>query len=251
MLVLNNSQSCNLEQCFGDLIAMEGTNANGAMPNRQHTSATPSPRATYTPTFQNKGQIWKTMVSQLELPQFPQEEGGQVQCFGDLIPMEGTHAKWCHAKSAAYVRDAKPEGDVHSNLPKQRSPLENNGFLSIKFSLSGGSKYKVLETRLRWRGRMRLEPCQIGSIRPRRQALGRRTLPLPRPWSHLGNTMVSQLEFMSNWMDLGICLRWRGRVRLEPCQIGSTRPRRQARGRRSLHPFKSIRFDMFHSLTNI
>ena len=63
--------------------------------------------------------------------------------------------------------------------------------------------------------------------------------------------MVSQLEFMSNWMDLGICLRWRGRVRLEPCQIGSTRPRRQARGRRSLHPFKSIRFDMFHSLTNM
>ena len=60
-----------------------------------------------------------------------------------------------------------------------------NGFLSIKFSLSGGSKYKVLETRLRWRGRMRLEPCQIGSIRPRRQALGRRTLHLPRPWSHL------------------------------------------------------------------
>ena len=66
-----------------------------------------------------------------------------------------------------------------------------------------------------------------------------------------GNTMVSQLEFMSNWMDLGICLRWRGRVRLEPCQIGSARPRRQARGRRSLHPFKSIRFDMFHSLTNM
>ena len=96
---------------------MKGTNANGAMPNRQHTSATPSPRATYTPTFQNKGQIWKPMVSQLELPQFPQEEGGQVQCFGDLIPMEGTNAKWCHAKSAAYVRDAKPEGDVHSKLP--------------------------------------------------------------------------------------------------------------------------------------
>ena len=93
---------------------------NGAMPNRQHTSATPSPRATFTPTFQNKGPLWK-----------------------------------------------------------------NNGFLSIKFSLSGGSKCKVLETRLRWRGRMRLEPCQIGSIRPRRQALGRRTLPLPRPWSHL------------------------------------------------------------------
>ena len=106
---------------------------NGAMPNRQHTSATPSPRATYTPTFQNKGQIWKTMVSQLELPQFPQEDGGQVQCFGDLIPMEGTNAKWCHAKSAAYVRDAKPEGDVHSNLPKQRSPLENRDLTLWRF----------------------------------------------------------------------------------------------------------------------
>ena len=129
----NNSQSCNLEQCFGDLIATEGTNANGAMPNRQHMSATPSPRATYTPTFQNKGQIWKTMVSQLELPQFPQEEGGQVQCFGDLIPMEGTNAKWCHAKSAANVRDAKPEGDVHSNLPKQRSPLKNRDLTLWRF----------------------------------------------------------------------------------------------------------------------
>ena len=106
---------------------------NGAMPNRQHTSATPSPRATYTPTFQNKGQIWKPMVSQLELPQFPQEEGGQVQCFGDLIPMEGTNAKWCHAKSAAYVRDAKPEGDVHSNLPKQRSPLDNRDLTLWRF----------------------------------------------------------------------------------------------------------------------
>ena len=73
------------------------------------------------------------MVSQLELPQFPQEEGGQVHCFGDLIPMEGTHAKWCHAKSAAYVRDAKPEGDVHSNLPKQRSPLENRDLTLWRF----------------------------------------------------------------------------------------------------------------------
>ena len=27
---------------------------NGAMPNRQHTSATPSPRATFTPTFQKQ-----------------------------------------------------------------------------------------------------------------------------------------------------------------------------------------------------
>ena len=126
--------------------------------------------------------------------------------------MEGTNAKWCHAKSAAYVRDAKPEGDVHSNLPKQRSPLENNGFLSIKFSLSGGSKYKVLETRLRWRGRMRLEPCQIGSIRPRRQALGRRTLPLPRPWSHLEIQWFHSLSSCQIGMDLGICLRWRGHV---------------------------------------
>ena len=32
------------------------------------------------------------------------------------------------AELAAYVRDVKPESDVHSNLPKQRSPLEDNGF---------------------------------------------------------------------------------------------------------------------------
>ena len=28
------------------------------------------------------------------------------------------------AELAAYVRDVKPEGDVHSNLPNHRSPLE-------------------------------------------------------------------------------------------------------------------------------
>ena len=49
------------------------------------------------------------------------------------IPMEGTNAKWCHAKSAAYVRDAKPEGDVHSNLPKQRPPLENRDLTLWRF----------------------------------------------------------------------------------------------------------------------
>ena len=33
------------------------------------------------------------------------------------------------AELAAYVRDVKPESDVHSNFPNQRSPLEkNNGF---------------------------------------------------------------------------------------------------------------------------
>ena len=47
--------------------------------------------------------------------------------------MEGTNAKWCHAKSAAYVRDAKPEGDVHSNLPKQRSPLDNHDLTLWRF----------------------------------------------------------------------------------------------------------------------
>ena len=46
-------------QCVGDLIAMEGTNANGALPDRQHTSATSSPRATFTPTFQITGPLWK------------------------------------------------------------------------------------------------------------------------------------------------------------------------------------------------
>ena len=41
---------------------MEGTNENGTLPNRQHSSATPSPRATFTPSFHNKGPFWKTMV---------------------------------------------------------------------------------------------------------------------------------------------------------------------------------------------
>ena len=44
-------------QCFGDLIRMEGTNAEETWPYRPHSSATPSPRATYTPLFQNKGPL--------------------------------------------------------------------------------------------------------------------------------------------------------------------------------------------------
>ena len=50
------------EQCFGDLLAMEGTYANGTMPNRQHTSATPSSRAAFTPNFQNKVPFWITRL---------------------------------------------------------------------------------------------------------------------------------------------------------------------------------------------
>ena len=32
------------------------------------------------------------------------------------------------AELAAYVRDVKPESDVHSNLPNHRSPLEKQRF---------------------------------------------------------------------------------------------------------------------------
>ena len=32
------------------------------------------------------------------------------------------------AELAAYVRDVKPESDVHSNLPNHRSPLEKQWF---------------------------------------------------------------------------------------------------------------------------
>ena len=69
-----------------------------------------------------------------------------MQCFGDLIPMEGTNAKWCHAKSAAYVRDAKPEGDVHSNLPKQRSPLDNRDLTLWRFGFRVRENKKWCET---------------------------------------------------------------------------------------------------------
>ena len=39
------------------------------------------------------------------------------------------------AELAAYVRDVKPESDVHSNLPNHRSPLENNGFNPAVFTI--------------------------------------------------------------------------------------------------------------------
>ena len=39
------------------------------------------------------------------------------------------------AELAAYVRDVKPESDVHSSLPNQRSPLENNGFNPAVFTI--------------------------------------------------------------------------------------------------------------------
>ena len=53
----------------------------------------------------------------------------------------GDECEWCHAKSAAYVRDAKPEGDVHSNLPKQRSPLDNRDLTLWRFGFR--VRYKV------------------------------------------------------------------------------------------------------------
>ena len=56
------SYSRNNAISFGNLIAMEGTYANGTMPNRQHTSATPSSRAAFTPNFQNKVPFWITTV---------------------------------------------------------------------------------------------------------------------------------------------------------------------------------------------
>ena len=61
----------------GDLNAMEGTNAKVALPDRQHPSATSSPRATFTPHFQNKGPLWRTMVSKFEWSK-------QTQYLGDL-----------------------------------------------------------------------------------------------------------------------------------------------------------------------
>ena len=37
------------------------------------------------------------------------------------------------AELAAYVRDVKPESDVHSNLPNHRSPLEKKRFQCCSF----------------------------------------------------------------------------------------------------------------------
>ena len=51
------------------------------------------------------------------------------------------------AELAAYVRDVKPERDVHSNLPNHRSPLENSGFKPAVFTENNteGNKCNVLE----------------------------------------------------------------------------------------------------------
>ena len=51
------------------------------------------------------------------------------------------------AELAAFVRNVKPESDVHSNLPNYRSPLENNGFKPAVFieSNTEGDKCNVLE----------------------------------------------------------------------------------------------------------
>ena len=58
-----------------------------------------------------------------------------------------------------------------------------------------------------------------------------------------GDTRYGQCH-LNNVLET--CLQWRGRVRMEPCQIGSIRPRHQARERRSLQMSKT----KFPSLDN-
>ena len=68
------------------------------------------------------------------------------------------------------------------------------------------------ESRSRWRGRMRNEPCQIGSIRPRRQALERRTLHPTRPTVPSGKQWFQNTN---NWLSRFVNLhtrRWRGQM---------------------------------------
>ena len=77
------------------------------------------------------------------------------------------------------------------------------------------------------------EPCRIGSIRPRRQARERRSLQPSKSQVPSGKTMVSKFEWRKH---LGDFIAMEGTNANEPCQIGSIRPRRQARERRSLLP---------------
>ena len=46
------------------------------------------------------------------------------------------------AELAAYVRDVKPESDVHSNLPNHRSPLEKT---MVSMPHTEGDKCNFLE----------------------------------------------------------------------------------------------------------
>ena len=74
------------------------------------------------------------------------------------------------------------------------------------------SFYSQFESRRRWRGRMRNEPCQIGSIRPRRQALERRTLHPTRPTVPSGKQWF---QSSNNWLSRFVNLhtrRWRGQM---------------------------------------
>ena len=52
-------------QYLGDSIAMEGTNARVTLPDRQHSPATSSLGATFTPSFQTNGPLLKTKVTTL------------------------------------------------------------------------------------------------------------------------------------------------------------------------------------------
>ena len=60
---------------------------------------------------------------QLELSQFPHMEGTNAMFWRFELPWRGRMLMNL-AELAAYVRDVKPESDVHSNLPNHRSPLE-------------------------------------------------------------------------------------------------------------------------------
>ena len=65
---------------------MEGTNAKVTLPDRQQSSSTSSPGATFTPSFQTHGPLWKTMVSKFE-------QLAQSICEFAHLPLEGTNAK--------------------------------------------------------------------------------------------------------------------------------------------------------------
>ena len=121
------------KQSFRDQISMEGTNATGTLPNRQQTSATPSPRATYTPSTKTTvpfGKQWfqSTISCQIGWIWISACDGGDV-------------CNWSLARSAAHVLDAKPEGDVHSihSNPFNLTSFIPSHFHAVRDEARGGS----------------------------------------------------------------------------------------------------------------
>ena len=113
-----------------------------------------------------------------------------MQCFGDLIAMEGTNAnERCRIGSISPQRQARERRSLQPSKSQVPSG-KNNGFNAAR----GGGQMQFFGDLIAMEGTNANEPCRIGSIRPRRQARERRTLQPSKSQVPSGKTMVSMLQ---------------------------------------------------------